>query len=124
MGRRQQRLAIAPGVVLAYERNVDTSTQLRRAGIEVITIAGVRARSRPRRSPLHVLPDREGRAMTPATPRVQPPSSGGRVSVRVVVALGGNALLRRGEWPTRGAAPQRHRLVKALAEFAGSHEPW
>jgi arginine deiminase len=33
-------LAVAPGVVVAYERNVDTNTKLRHADIEVITIAG------------------------------------------------------------------------------------
>jgi len=33
-------LAVEPGVVIAYDRNVDTNTKLRRAGVEVITIEG------------------------------------------------------------------------------------
>jgi arginine deiminase len=33
-------LAVAPGVVMGYERNVPTSMMLRKHGIEVVTIAG------------------------------------------------------------------------------------
>jgi len=33
-------LAVAPGVVFGYERNVPTNTMLRRNGIEVVSVAG------------------------------------------------------------------------------------
>ena len=50
-------LAIAPRVAVAYERNIETNTRLEEAGIEVDRDRRLRARLRPRRPALHVLPD-------------------------------------------------------------------
>ena len=54
-------LALAPGLVVAYERNRETNARLEAAGIEVLAIAGHGARHRPRRAALHVVSRRAGR---------------------------------------------------------------
>ena len=57
-------LAVAPGVVMGYERNVATNTMLRKHGIEVVDDRRQRARPRPRRPPLHDLPHPAGPGVT------------------------------------------------------------
>ena len=51
-------LAVAPGVVMGYERNTTTNRYLTDEGIEVVPVVGVGARPRPRWPALHDLPDR------------------------------------------------------------------
>jgi hypothetical protein len=59
-------LALAPGVVVAYERNVGTNRALERAGIEVVRIAG--PSSAARRGPaVHELPVLRRARSRPAT---------------------------------------------------------
>ena len=54
-------VALEPGVVVAYERNEATNAKLAKAGIEVLADRRPGARPRPRRRPLHDLPDRPRR---------------------------------------------------------------
>ena len=49
-------LALAPGVVVAYERNIETNARLEEHGIEVIAISGTEL-GRGAAAPVHVLPD-------------------------------------------------------------------
>ena len=51
-------LAIAPRLAVAYERNTETNARLEEAGIEVVAHLRQRARQRPGRPAVHVLPDR------------------------------------------------------------------
>jgi arginine deiminase len=60
-------LAVAPGVVIAYERNV-TRTRARATTASTSSRSPVPSRPRPRRSALHVLSDRARRAPTTSEP--------------------------------------------------------
>ena len=57
-------LAVAPGVVFGYDRNVTTNTMLRRARHRGRQRRRQRARPRPRRASLHDLPDPARRRLT------------------------------------------------------------
>ena len=54
-------LALAPGVVVAYERNVQTNARLRGRGHRGADHRGIRIGHRPRRSAVHVLSRRARR---------------------------------------------------------------
>ena len=56
-------LCLEPGVVIAYDRNVDTNTRLRKEGHRGHHRLGLRARARPRRLALHELSDRARRRL-------------------------------------------------------------
>ena len=56
-------VALAPGVVVAYERNTYTIDKMRQGGHRGHHDRGVRARQGPRRRPLHDLPHRAGPAV-------------------------------------------------------------
>ena len=60
-------LAVAPGVVFGYERNVATNTMLRKHGIEVVDRRRQRARPGPRWPALHDLPHRARPGLAAAT---------------------------------------------------------
>ena len=91
-------LALAPGVVVAYERNTETNARLADSGIEVLPIAASRAGHRPRRPALHVVPGRPRPAL--ARPRC--------IAWRCVASY--SLAHRGGRHPRRASRTRRRRL--------------
>ena len=101
-------VCLEPGVVVAYERNIDTNTALRKAGIEVHHDRRLRARPRPRRLALHDLPDRARRGV-----------------LRRMYNLRNRSFLKEIDFTPRRAAATCSTLAAALktAKYAGTEMP-
>ena len=107
-------LALAPGVVVAYERNAETNARLEDSGIEVLRDRGVGAGHRPRWTALHVVPRRPRPALVrpaPAEISHHGRSSARRqrpwraVSTRSAHAAGAYARRQDVRWPIFGDRP-------------------
>ena len=107
-------LAIAPGVVVAYERNVDTNTRLRRGRHRGHHHRRRRARARPRRPALHVLPHRPrrppGGGMSTAVPPATTSQEEHTMFTKIIVGVdGARAVAMHWRWPAALSASFRQR---------------
>ena len=124
-------LALAPGVVVAYERNVGTNERLEQEGIEVLRIAGSELGTGRGGSALHVLSraggSRRERSRAPALPRLRPAGQrgAGRRPARLGVPQRGLPGVRPGAAGARAAAARRARAGprRRPARLTAAREP-